>query len=101
MEDTGPKNEIIIYEGLSGQPRIEVRVENETVWLTQDRIAELFGVKRPAITKHLKNIFETRHPRPATSPAPQRTRRQKMRIHLHHHHHSYHLLLKIIGINVK
>ncbi len=59
MEDTGPKNEIIIYEGGSGQPRIEVRVENETVWLTQDRIAELFGVKRPAITKHLKNIFES------------------------------------------
>jgi len=59
MEDTGPNNEIIIYEGGSGQPRIEVRVENETVWLTQDRIAELFGVKRPAITKHLKNIFES------------------------------------------
>ena len=36
---------------------MEVRVENETVWLTQDRIAELFGVKRPAITKHLNNIF--------------------------------------------
>lgn len=59
MEKTGPNNEIIIYEGSSGQPRIEVRVENETVWLTQDRIAELFGVKRPAITKHLKNIFES------------------------------------------
>ncbi|MCG8376530.1 MAG: cell filamentation protein Fic, partial [Chlorobiales bacterium] len=51
--------EIIIYEAGSGQPRIEVRVENETVWLTQDKIAELFGVKRPAITKHLKNIFES------------------------------------------
>jgi hypothetical protein len=52
-------SEIIIYEAGSGQPRIEVRVEHETVWLTQDRIAELFGVKRPAITKHLKNIFES------------------------------------------
>lgn len=56
-DETG--SEIIIYEAGSGQPRIEVRVENETVWLTQDRIAELFGVKRPAITKHLKNIFES------------------------------------------
>jgi hypothetical protein len=30
---------------------------NETIWLTQKQIAELFGTKRPAITKHLKNIF--------------------------------------------
>jgi len=32
-------------------------LENETVWLTQQQIAELFGVKQPAISKHLKNIF--------------------------------------------
>ena len=37
--------------------RLEVRVENETVWLTQAQIADLFGTKRPAITKHLKNIY--------------------------------------------
>jgi hypothetical protein len=34
-------------------------LQNETIWLTQQKIAELFGVNRPAITKHLKNIFET------------------------------------------
>jgi len=52
------KDEIIIFS-YSNQPqlKIEVRIENETVWLTQAKIAELFGVKRPAITKHLKNIF--------------------------------------------
>jgi hypothetical protein len=34
-------------------------MENETVWLTQAQIAELFGTKRPAITKHLNNIYKT------------------------------------------
>jgi hypothetical protein len=52
-------NEIIIYQSADGTPSIEVHVENETVWLTQEKIAELFGVRRPAITKHLKNIFES------------------------------------------
>ncbi len=51
-------DEIIIFS-YSNQPqlKIEVRIEEETVWLTQAKIADLFGVKRPAITKHLKNIF--------------------------------------------
>jgi len=52
------KDEIIIFS-YNNQPqlKIEVRIEDESVWLTQPKIAELFGVKRPAITKHLKNIF--------------------------------------------
>ena len=37
--------------------KLEVKLENETVWLTQQQIADLFGVKRPAVTKHLGNIF--------------------------------------------
>ena len=53
MED----NKIIIYQTEDGQTQIDVRLENETVWLTQKQIAELFGTKRPAITKHLKNIY--------------------------------------------
>ncbi|MFA5855419.1 MAG: RhuM family protein [Candidatus Gracilibacteria bacterium] len=53
------ENQIIIYEGDDGQSRLEVRVEGETVWLTQVDIAKLFGVQRPAITKHLQNIFES------------------------------------------
>ena len=50
-------NEIILYqpEGLIG---IEVRLENENIWLTQSQIALLFGTKRPAITKHLNNIYK-------------------------------------------
>jgi len=50
---------IVIYKGDNGQPRIDVRMEGETVWLSQAQIAELFGVQRPAITKHLQHIFES------------------------------------------
>lgn len=52
------ENEIILYQPDSSIS-LEVRVENETVWLTQQQIADLFGVKQPAISKHLKNIFES------------------------------------------
>ena len=51
-------NEIILYQPNS-TIKLEVRLENETVWLTQQQIADLFGVKQPAISKHLKNIFES------------------------------------------
>ena len=50
--------EIIIYRTEDGRTQLEVRLENENVWLSQQQIANLFGVQRPAITKHLKNIFE-------------------------------------------
>ena len=39
--------------------RLEVRMDNETVWLTQQQMAELFGTKRQAITKHLQNIYDS------------------------------------------
>ncbi len=51
-------NEIILYQPDS-TIKLEVRLENDTVWLTQQQIADLFGVKQPAISKHLKNIFES------------------------------------------
>ena len=50
-------NQIVIYQSEDGQTQVDVRLENETVWLTQQQIAELFNTKRPAITKHLKNIY--------------------------------------------
>ena len=49
-------NEIVLYQP-NDQMSLEVKLENETVWLTQQQIADLFGVKRPAVTKHLGNIF--------------------------------------------
>lgn len=51
-------NEIILYQ-LDETMRLDVRVRHETVWLTQQQIAQLFGVKQPAISKHLKNIFDS------------------------------------------
>jgi len=53
------ESEIIFYQGDDGNVKIEVFYHDETFWMTQKRIAELFGVQRPAITKHLKNIFES------------------------------------------
>lgn len=55
MEQQG---EIVLYQPETTF-KLEVRLENETVWLTQAQIAELFGTGRQAITKHLKNIFNS------------------------------------------
>ena len=51
--------EFLLYTAPNGSVKVEVLLSNETIWLTQERMAELFGVQRPAITKHLKNIFES------------------------------------------
>ena len=48
----------VLYTTPSGEIRVDVLLQNETVWLSQKAIAELFGVQRPAITKHLGNIFD-------------------------------------------
>lgn len=51
-------NTILIYQAEDGKIKIETRLENETVWLTQEQMAQLFQRERSVITKHLKNIFE-------------------------------------------
>lgn len=50
-------NQIEIYKSADGQTQIVVHFENDTVWLNQKQLALVFGTQRPAITKHLKNIF--------------------------------------------
>ncbi|MEK7159835.1 MAG: virulence RhuM family protein [Patescibacteria group bacterium] len=57
MKNSEPKNEIIIYEGDGGQLRIEVRMENETVWLTQAQLVDLFQSSKTNISEHIKHIF--------------------------------------------
>lgn len=57
--DTKGFNEIIIYEDKDGLAKIDVKIEADTLWLTQLQIAELFGVKKPAVSKHLTNIFKS------------------------------------------
>ncbi|MCS6914771.1 MAG: virulence RhuM family protein [Myxococcota bacterium] len=50
-----PASEVIIYEG--GEARVEVRLDQDTVWLTQEQMAQLFGRERSVITKHVRNVF--------------------------------------------
>ena len=55
---TESENQIVVYQP-NATVRLDVRLENDTVWLTQEQIANLFGTKRPAITKHLANIYKS------------------------------------------
>jgi len=51
--------EFLLYTTPNGKVKVEIFLRNETVWLTQKRMADLFGVGVPAVNKHLKNIFES------------------------------------------
>lgn len=57
--DTVPNGEMIIYENSDGKTSIDVRFDEDTLWLNQMQIADLFGVQKAAISKHLKNVFES------------------------------------------
>ena len=52
------KGEVLMYQTSEGNTAIEVKVENETVWLRQEQIAALFDRDRTVITKHINNIFK-------------------------------------------
>ena len=58
-EITKQQSDFILYTGNDGDVNVEVFLKDETVWLTQKAMAGLFGVKVPAISKHLANIYET------------------------------------------
>ena len=51
-------NQIIIYQTEDGQTQVDVRMENETVWLTQAQMAELFQTDRTSIVRHINNIYK-------------------------------------------
>ncbi|MFA5688319.1 MAG: virulence RhuM family protein [Kiritimatiellales bacterium] len=51
------KSEILIYRNPGGDVRLDVRLEDETVWLTQDHMAQLFGKSKKTISEHIRNIF--------------------------------------------
>ena len=53
------ESELLLYVAPDGAVKVGVLFRDETAWLTRRALAELFGVKVPAITKHLKNIFES------------------------------------------
>lgn len=55
-----PKGEIVIYKTSDKRVQLDVKLEKETVWLTQKQISQLFNTDRSVITRHLKNIFKSR-----------------------------------------
>ena len=55
MNNAENKGEIVIYQSADGTVNLDARLENETIWLTQKGMAELFGVKIPAVNKHIRN----------------------------------------------
>ena len=61
MKKNLPTNQtnFLLYTGNDGKINVEVFLKDETVWLTQKAMSELFGVQIPAVNKHLKNIFES------------------------------------------
>jgi len=54
-----PNREFLLYKTPNGDVRVDVLLQNETIWMPQKKIAELFDVQVPAVSKHLKNIFES------------------------------------------
>ncbi len=58
MESKENKSELIIYQTEDGQTKLQVKMEDETVWLTQDQMAELFDKGRTTITEHIQNTFK-------------------------------------------
>lgn len=61
MKNNTPNNnsgEIIIYEGADGAPNIKVKIEGETVWLTQSQLVDLFQSSKANISEHIKHIFD-------------------------------------------
>jgi hypothetical protein len=53
-------SQIVIYKAPAGSVSVEVKLQGETVWLTQKQISALFEIEHSVITKHLKNIFKTK-----------------------------------------
>ncbi len=56
-DNPAPSSELVLYQTEDGQTRIQCRFENETIWLTQALIGELFQVSVPTVNEHLKGIY--------------------------------------------
>ena len=58
MKNTSPDSSLILYQTEDGQTRIEVRLLDETVWLSQTQMSELFDKDKRTISEHIQNIFQ-------------------------------------------
>ena len=63
------KGQILLYQTQDGESRIEVRLKDETVWLSLDQMAELFQRNKSTISRHIKNVFEEGEIRQETTVA--------------------------------
>ena len=52
-------SDFFLYKDSNGEVKVEIYIFNETVWLPQDKIAQLFGVDRSIVTEHLKNVYKS------------------------------------------
>ena len=59
MEENNNIGEIVIFNSEDGDVNVQIDAVNETIWLSISAMAQLFGIDRSVISKHLKNIFET------------------------------------------
>ena len=59
MKEIKSRKDVVIYQARSGAIELRGDFSRETIWATQQDIATLFSIQRPAITKHFKNIFES------------------------------------------
>lgn len=97
MGKTRPKGEVVVYQGQDGALRIEAKMVGETIWLPMFDIAKLFGVKVPAISKHIKNIYATRElsPRPTISKMETVRREGKRQVTRTVEHYSLDMIISI------
>jgi len=66
-EKPKPVSELVLYQTEDGSTRLEVRLENETVWLTQNQMAELFQTSIPNVSMHIRNLFAEGELQPAAT----------------------------------
>ncbi len=69
----GAENDVVIYQSPDGEIKLDVRLERETVWLTQAQMVELFGRDQSVISRHVSNVFKERE-------LPGKSNMQKMHI---------------------
>ena len=60
MQEFNKQMEMVLYHSDEGNVSVDAYIKNESLWIMQKTMAELFGVQLPAISKHLKKIFEER-----------------------------------------
>ena len=62
--DNSDRVEIVIYQASEGGPRLDVRLEKETIWLDAHQMADLFERDRTVIVRHIRNVYATGEPGP-------------------------------------